>query len=458
VIYYPNCYCNAKVVIDGLGGADSKVLTLTDLRPVSASVGLNGYNQADTFECSFFLDDLPVSPEVLRSMSVDVYMGHTAKLESDPGSIIVPENLKATGQIDDAEISYSADGKVLRVQGRDYTQLFLDKKWPPQESIETGRELSVTIQAIVDKFQGGKGVKMAVEYRATTKQPIVGIVRQGVTARKATVSKPTTAKGRSRTTEKRIPVQSGRSYWDVIYELCLSYGFICFVDGDKLVIHEPKSLDEEAASKALYMAYGRNLADLSIARKFGRNAAPSVVATFYDPQAREHVEVEYPEAKKHPAGYGTVTTNYRRVVAPASIQDAETMRAFLRAAYEMFGRSEATIKFSTKALTGLQQDRADAQQDLTRLKPGDPIAIGVDTTDRRDLSEKKTVGERRQILINSGLRENVAQVIAERYDHLDELRRVFYTKSVDLSWSIRDGMTVSVEAINYIVPTRDAAK
>lgn len=459
MIYYPDCWCNAKATIDGLGGKDSAELILDRLRPVSATVNLNGYNQADTFECSFFLDDLPVSPEVIRGMSVDLYMWHSDKVSREPDQHLTGDNLKVTGLIDEAEVSYSSNGKVLRVSGRDYTSLFIDKKWPPGESIETGRELGATVQAIVDEFQGGKGAKMLVVYSADQAQPVVGAVGQGITTKKAAVKKPTTSSGRSRTTKKRLPVQSGRTYWDVIFELCLSYGFVAYVRGTDIIIHEPKSLDEEAKASALYMAYGRNLAELNIARKFGRNAAPSVVATYYDPESRTHKEVEYPGKKEHPKGYGTQTTNYRRVVPPAAIQDDETMRAYLKAAYEMFGRSEATVRFSTKALEGIKGDLVTERgsRDLLRLRPGDPVAIGIDTTERRDLSEKKTAAERRDILVNAGIRENVAQVIAERYDHLDQLRRAFYTKEVTLSWDIKSGLQVDVQAINYIVATRDAA-
>jgi hypothetical protein len=472
-LFFPQCWVSMRVVFDGLGEEDSKELILPMLQPREANIGLNGYNLADTFEVQFHADVLPISPELIRAVGLDIYLFQTDKLETDPRPHLNEINRIITGIVDEWGMDYSGGGRFIRGTGRDYTALLIDKKWLPTDIVELGDDLAVTVQNLLDKYYnavGRRGKRLKAVYSSERPAPVVGSVAEGIVKkttlhRRGPKPKPKTSKGRSKVVKKRWPVPTGRSYWDVIYELCLSHGFIAYIDGESVIIHEPQSLSDESSGRALHYAFGHNLKTLDISRKLTNHAAPQVVASFYDQKAKTFVEVRFPdddtalgEKKRRATGVGGNTIHFRRVVPPKDIADVETMKAFLSAAYHMYGRSEASVKFSTKWLRGLENPKVpDADTDLCRLRPGGPIALGWDSVGRVDFHELSRE-ERWQRLMDEGYSQQVARVIADNYDKIDSLRRPFYTKAANFHYSIADGLNVEVEAINYINPKRDEAK
>lgn len=467
MLYFPQVWAAGKVVFDGLGADDSKEFILKPLQPREASMGLNGYNLADTWEVAFFADKLPISPELIRALSIDLYAFQTDKLEVDPTPYLVEENLIVTGIADEVTLDYSDGGRIVRASGRDYTGLLIDKKWRPDKGIDIGEDLQWAVQGVLDEFykvSGNQGIKLRAVWSSDKPAPVVAFVKEGVTQKKTvhkSKTKPKTSKGRSRVTKKRLPVPTGRSYWDVIYELCLSYGFIAYVQGEEVIIHEPQALADEAGSKAITYAFGHNLSTLNISRKLSNHAAPQVVASYYDQREKAYIEVRFPEDKKaNPTGAGGNTIKFRRVTPPAGIEDKETLRAYLAAAYHMYGRSEASLRFTTKALRGLaskDQSELDDSNNILRVRPGSPMAFGWDSVGRVDMKELHP-DERYGALLDKGFSSEIAQVIANNYDRLDSLRRPFYLKALSFSWSITDGLSVEGEGINYVNPKRDAAQ
>ncbi len=152
-----------------------------------------------------------------------------------------------------------------------------------------------------------------------------------------------------------------------------------------------------------------------------------------------------PDDKKIALATGSQTVNFRRIALPVVISDQETARSYCELAYHTYGRSEGSLKFETRALRDL------TLKDLLRLKVGDPIALAFNTLDDQDLREKTTV-ERVRILLDLGYQLQVANVVAENYDRLDQLRRTLYTREVSFRFENRSGISVSVDAINFATP------
>jgi hypothetical protein len=459
-IYYPRCVVSMKIIFDPLGEgelADAKTHIVDAVVPMEASVGLNGYNLADSFEISFLAITLPLSPEHIIAAGVDIYLFQTEKLEQNVSGYLVPKNLVISGIADEVSLDYSDGGKFIRMSGRDYTALFLDKKWPAGATVDTGKDLKSTIELIVKKLQGGKGVAIEVIDHAEFNDPhvVTSAEAKAATAAKKSATKPKpVSKGRNKTTKRRLPVPSGKSFWDVIYDLCLERGVICYIYQTSLIIQEPQGLEEETRGKAVRYAYGRNLSSVDISRKLGHHAAvPQVMGCFYDPETKKHVEVSFPEkAKRRPTGAGTVTETFRRVTLPHGIADKETAVDYCRGAYHMYGRSEATFKFSTSALSGLEGG------DLLQLRPGAPVVIGWDGVEL-DLIEKVDNRDQRiKMLRDAGLRERVANVVADLHGRLDSLRRAVYTKTIGFKWNVETGIDADITAINYIFPKRETQK
>lgn len=477
-IAYPQCWAGLRVIFDGLGGDDSKELILNDVRPTEATVHLNGYNMADTFELAFNATILPFSPEVIRALSVDIYMFNGPRLltNSEARDYFVPENLLIHGLMDDEALDYTESGRIIRITGRDQTALLADVPWPPGQTIATGEDLVTTVQGMIDLAQNGLGVKMTAIDSDDLPAPTVSGIGEGITsktnrdaiiAQKARIKaankklvkakKPSTSSGRTKTTKFRIPVPSGRSYWDAISELCLQYGHLCYVQGLNVVIRRPQSISEETVDQALRFVYGRNLAELRIKRHHGREAAPQIVASFYDAKDKKFIEVRWPKTDKawilanaasSTKGTGKTTVNFRRILLPPGIRDQGAAEEICKAAYLNYGRSEAQISFSTKTLTDI-----DGKQVL-KARPGNVISIAFDGLDGQDL-RKATVEERVTILRDLGYRAEVANIVAQNYEKLDQLRRPVYAKELSFSYSKDDGISLEAQAINFVVPKRD---
>jgi hypothetical protein len=480
VLFYPNCFGFLSVVFDGFTaeGTDASPKIIPFL-PRSASVHMNGYREADTFEIDLDAKAFPFSPDLLRSCAVELFMFQTdgmlttnLQTHADAGDawnlsqFQTDDNRVISGLVDEASLHYGDDGRSFRLQGRDYTSLLLNRDWPDGKRVPSdGGFLDDVVQALVDEAVGAKlhgGRTLTVEYLG---EEDVAVRAQGRSLTKKTVTIKKTPKvgaHHSKTQKKGFPVRSGRNYWDVIYDLCLRHAKICYVSGNRVIISDPKTLTAQSASSAIRVAYGRNLKSLEATRNMGKEAVPQIVASVYDKKKGVQIEAKWPKTTT-PAlrqssqkgkgaaditGVGTVREQTLRVTPPQSITSKELLEAYLKAYYDNVARHEGAIHWQTKALKDLKGD------DLLLLRPGDPVRVEFDAfvaEDFRELSEQQRYARMREL----GYSQAVAEIVAVEYDRLTQFEAPFYVKDVSFSWSIDQGLEVSVEGINYISPKRD---
>lgn len=479
MIFYPQCFGFLSVVFDGFvdEGTEASPKIIPFL-PTSASVHMNGYREADTFEIEFDAKAFPFSPDILRSCAVELFMFQTdgqlvSNLETHTDSgekwnlsqFQTDENRVISGLIDEATLHYGDDGRSFRVSGRDYTSLLLNRDWPDGKRVPVGGQLDDVVQALVDEAVGAKlhgGRTLTVEYRG---EDDVITRAQGRSLTKKVVKSqtaPTVGRNHSRTQKKGFPVRSGRNYWDVIYDLCLRHSKICFVSGNTVIISDPKTLTAQSDAQAIRMAYGRNIKYLEVQRQMGKEAVPQIVASVYDKEKRIQVEAKWPKTIQPqlrqksqkgagPAditGIGTVREQTLRVTPPASIKDQGLLEEFVKAYYDNLARHEGSIKFETKALKDLKGD------DVLSLRPGDPVRVEFDafvSEDFKELSEFERYARLREL----GYSDEVSEIVAVEFDRLKQFEAPFYVKDVSFSWSNDDGLSVRVEGINYVSPKRD---
>lgn len=119
-------------------------------RPLSASVESPATRQAGKFEFSLAYADLPIDPRLIRSASVEVYLGNVSADDfgagmagtfdrgrrvsqvSTIGGLVRGENLLLVGAVDTWTQRNSEKGGDVTLVGRDLRGLFLDAK-PPME-------------------------------------------------------------------------------------------------------------------------------------------------------------------------------------------------------------------------------------------------------------------------------------------------------------------------------------
>lgn len=491
--YAPQCTINLSAVFDGFGDRDAPQV-FTDIIPMSVNVHLNSYKEADTWEVTFDAKSFPFSPELIRSVAVEIYLydaektGPVRKEEVKPAIPALgfqanayavanerakitsaTEHLVTTGLADQGSIQLSADGQTITMSGRDYTSLLIDRQWDPTKSGSKGRipvgiPLDECVQRLVDEAVNADevGRTLTVRYEDFEVNVKTGKLAKTVTQKKVKIAPPKTGSSRSKRKKRGQVVKADSTYWDVIYKLCLSYGLIVYVKGFEVVISKPHVL--EAQSQDYYrVAYGRNLESLESERKYNKEAVPQIrVRSWLDDGST--IEGRFPsddqkgeasvDAKGKARGFvmtgvGTKKEEYKVYTFP-DIQNVNVLREIARTTYYTLARGEGVIRFSTPHLRDLEN------RDLLKMRAGDAVQITWDAFNAEAMRDKNLSREQKiGILLAAGYSPKVANLVATQYERLDYFSQPFYVKEVALGWAFDGGLTVDVEAMNFINPERD---
>jgi hypothetical protein len=258
----------------------------------------------------------------------------------------------------------------------------------------------------------------------------------------------------------------------VIYKMCLSEGCIVFVRGFSVIVTDPQTLTLLNANKARRVAYGRNLSSLKIERKLGKEKAPQVAVSCYSSRQRATITARFPEAKDQvTTGVGTKADDVVNYVVDG-VDDVTVLKRYAETMYNNLARGEAKINFTTKSMTDLTTPTrstvdtivgGDSTEtvvtsgeplSLLELRAGDPVVIGFDPFSHQ-VMESMTPDQRFEHMRTLGYSQAVSKLVAIEYDRIDQFKRPFYTRSVQLAWASREGITVEVEAINFVSLPRD---
>jgi hypothetical protein len=478
-LWYPQCRATLSVVFDGFGGGlgpeyfgpgDDTVPQIIQTQPITATCRLNGYKEADTWELEFDAKLLPVKPDLMRAIAVEIYMFETNGLRDNPENYATDENRVIAGLADNASLHYGSDGHTVRMDGRDYTALFLDKPWPPDKKVPVGLPLDQVVQllaqdaqnrVIVDPRTGKRSTikvkPLIVVFVGANEAPVVGAQGKALTLKKVKAP-PVVGAGHSRAVSRGIPFKSGQNYWDVIYKLCLRHGHVCFVQGDKIVISDPKTLAENSIDSIANVAFGRNLMDLSFERHLGKESVPQVVVTGRDIVSGQTLEAKFPEnPPPKQTGIGTAKEEQRRYVM-GGVNDVAVLKKYAQLLYHNLARVEGKVRFSTMDLRDLPRNQGERGPfNLLQLRPGNAVAVGFDAFNAEQLQALKTTQARYDRMIQLGYDKNIASLVAREYQKLAEARQAYYVKSVSFDWDVNKGIQTDVEAANFVAAGRDAA-
>jgi len=420
------------VVFDDFGTGSQQ--TFINVIPRSCKVSLNSYNQADTFDMEFDGKAFPLSPDMLRSAAVQIYMYQTDQLHATDQW---PEISRPTlaGLIDRATLDGANEGVVFKCSGRDYTALLMDKEWDPTKRVKMGRDLVSTVQELVDEASQAKrtGRTLTVTFEGGFESPpLLGALHYKASKKRG------------------LTPQNAKNYWDVIYQLCLRSGFIVFVRGFEVVISRPQILQDQAKVDLPKLVYGRNLSSLSVDRKLGKERVPQILVKSYDPTTKTNIQAKFPEQKDAvTTGVGTEKEE-TKVFTVDGISDERTLKRFAENAYNTLARGESTVSFSTVALKDL-----DEEHDLLQLRAGSAVAVGFDPFVSDATLHGMSTSERYDRLIGLGYNNKIAMLVAREYDKMSYFRRPFYVKEVVLTWDYKEGIMIEVEAMNFISVPRD---
>lgn len=499
-IFYPQCRAILQVVFDGYGetARDSPILVIPVL-PKSVKVHVNSYKQADSFEMVFDAGDLPIDPRLVRAGAAEIYLFQSPSaddrsriisrrqplVDADPGGrrqrdpvetltlemgtegsrdrfTLGDRKPRIAGTFDDLDIELSSSGKWVTIKGQDYTAYLAAIQYPPNPNgtarrIPTGRRLDLIVDSLLEEADPDRQLSVDVRGVNPGDMPIVGA-------------------NEARGNKRGIPIESGTSYWDVIYKLTERHGFICYVDGLDVVISRPKTITDRDTPNIKRMAWGKNLENLSLRRHLGKEQAPTIVVKSYDARSGKTLTAEYPdgsidrsviidstkggkpkvsrrvkESTRRSKKTGKVKTTVRerdeyQIVQVHGITDPVALRRIAENRYNLLGKAERSVVASTRDLHDLRF------ADILNVSAGDAFWIEWDEFNRELLANPK-VSEDQKVrhLEARGFNTAVAREVAKRYELLASLDRPLRFKEGTIEFDVEDGIRIEMELQDFMV-------
>lgn len=496
-LFYPRCRACFSVAFDGydddeLGGKNSPLTGW--VIPTEARIHRNGYEQADSWECTFDYLDFPFDPQQVRAGAIELYIFDAGGVFSDsdvvsrqytlsPGSIrgadamslanrdvrgeksafVGKDKPQICGQFDDHNVEFSEGGRWVTLRGQDYTDLLIRKQWPPAKGnrarrIPTGDRIDVWAKKILTEVDPAGTLSVVVKD--------IGDL-------------PTVGKGEVAGHRRGIPIQQGTTYWDVFIKVAERCGVICYIDGLDLVITRPKSLDDVRSPDVIQMAWGKNIQHLSMTRHFGKERVPRVVLKAWDDKNGQMVVIEEPEGSakkkeavlsKHPSKKTKDVQKIKAVTAKVSarpnkpktknisltdeyviktvygVTNPEILRQMARNYRRLVGRGERRIIVKTRDLCDL------AGNQILNLVSGDAVNVSWKDFNMEAMQSPGLTTERRAAMIESrGYQPSVAMMIAKNYERLLGNQPPLRVRECSIDYSADKGVDIEMELLDYVV-------
>lgn len=469
-VYYPQMGAILRVSWEDYGNKFNplaqNVYTFA-VKPRSASVDVNSYNQADTFEITLDYACFPFDPRMIRSVQISIHMEDQLSLvgvSSEPTEIEIKEpqigtssavlsalglskdNAVFIGFVDEESISLDDSDRSITMKGRDFTALLIDSPWPGKLIDITAGSLDVILASILKQLPSAGDITLDNRTGLPT-LPIISpsILDFGKLSGKQNAKKKQT-------------------YWDVIQQVIAQAALIGFIELDKLVLLKPKTLYSD--TKRLGIFYGENVSSLNFHRKMGRQKGFNIRVESFSIEKRLKITADLPRESLTLPGAGEDvlidkistrggTATKTQEPAPfmtffvADVSLKTSLIAIGEKIYEEIGRQQLEGSFTTREMCigkGSSLKEFEAQL-MTDLRPGDAISIEVRTPDSEALNKLATSTEKVAYLVRRGWQPNVAAAYADAFNRFDT---VFYTRSLRLSMDADSGFEVTVDFVNFI--------
>lgn len=306
----------------------------------------------------------------------------------------------------------------------------------------------------------------------------------------------------SKGVSKKSPTAGARqriSYWDLITDLCVASGFICYmrrptealpggvIPPAELVITEPRTYYGDntdptsgitiLAGELHEFAYGFNVDALVVERNLtGKNAPQAIQVNARIAESGELVSVRFPPTDLDPTGLvpfpanratpsqigdriEVQTLNYKGEIPEA--RATEILSLVAEKVYEELSRGEFRVTIETTDLSFLPSNRGarPATADIFQLKAGDSIRIGTISNPTPEIEKglasqagifaAMSLPDRIEAFLALGMSPTAAIGASSAYEN-DLFQDVYRVRTVGLNFSHNDGIKVTVEAINYL--------
>lgn len=467
-IYYPQCSVVLRIRWEDFGEKSDVLTKVYDL-PILArrvNVNINDYTQADTFDIEIDYREFPFDPRCIRAVGVTIAMENVKEVFQGDNSLraIAPRsgddgNIIFQGFADEESISFDDSKRTVKLEGRDFTALLIDRKYP-NGTVNLEQTVDVVIGNILAELEETREIKL--DNRIVGALPILS----SFWADKDALS-------------GKKNVKKDESYWDVIQDIVTRAGLIAYIELDKLVLSKPRVLYDRA--KAISFVYGANLSSLEFKRKIGRKKNFNLIVRSLSIETKEVIEAKIPKEATDEWSKATGINNAEvnlKVLKPdgtpveekdekpapylsfrlPNIKSKDHLIKIGQEIYEEIGRQQIEGSFETKEMEICYAEDPDKPQNHTKfnvlkLRNGTAVSIEIDQGDLEGFSRHKSPAAREQHLILKGYEPAVAKALAETYG---KFTTPLYIKAVTFSLDESQGFDCKVEFINFIETSKSS--
>lgn len=447
--HYPTAWIKLELLLEDFGQPDPKRLIHLEGIPLELRVEINAFQEADTSEVTFSLDDFPFDPRILKGGTVEVYLADAAGtlpgsgLHRAPGiggfdfwAKRTPEEMRGlclfVGVIDVAQGLLGDDGREFKVKARDYTAYFLDATSDPSKVIVY--EKGVSLRELIEKVIAERETTTAITVDNRAADVFPADYKRRAPDPKKGVRRP----------------RNGEKLWDIITELALEAGLVAYVELDQIVIREPATIfSDRDPDRLIRWTLGGDIWRLTASRDLGRQHGINVQVTSYDPDAKRTIvalapkdgetepKEEVPAAKVGSGSARSVTRTVQRTYRPfvvRGVTDQAHLQKIADQIRQQLRHHELEASLESSAMT-------DSRGRLVQsFRYGDPIEVAISEGLSATIGQPVEVQIRR--LIEVGYADQDAKAVALS---LDRLRVPWYVHRVRHTLSTRGESRYEIE-------------
>jgi hypothetical protein len=415
-------------------------------------VNINDYTVADTFSLEVDYKNFPLDPRTLKSLGVSIYIQDVGELFRPPPNNALhkihpsEDNVVLEGFVDTDTIDFDDTNRVIKMEGRDLTGLFLDTPWN-LAPVPLSTPLDQLFSQIVKSLINTQKIEV-INNSGVNPLPTLGALGPEFSS-----------------LANLKNVKKDESYWETMQDLASRAGLIIHMNIDKLIITKPRNLYTADPTKIVHMIYGQNLKSLEFKRKLGRLKGFNVIVRSFDDKTVNVAKIPEESTPDWAAATGVTLKRvqipqFNASGAPQAPQDApffsfkvpniaDKSHLILvgEKIFEEISRQQIDGQFKTKEMLAPTQDQIGTTFDLTKLDIGTPVKIEIDQDDLRELNRLTAIEDKVHYLIIRGYPPTMARVFAET---MSKFHTTFYTKSFEMSIDNEQGWDLKVDFVNFI--------
>lgn len=474
-VYYPKAVAILDIFLYDYGDSSKQTEFTITVSPVDASVNINSYNQADTFNLVVRYEDLPFDPRLIRAIRTTILITDVGSLRDFTTEDVQTkqDDIMFIGYADSYNMTMDGTERMVNFEGRDYTSFFIDTNFDDanleddsgkrKRKIDLNRPVIDIIKDLISNTPGAESIPIVDQ---TNGQAIKNFAKS--------IPNFTLVSGRKISDGQFTYSNQNQTYWDVIVSLCEASAIICYIQKDVLILTTPRILytKEAGSKKVLQFIYGNNLSSLQFTRNLGRKKKFNILLRSFNLRNGKATVVSIPndsmvswansmnvEKGIQKVQYLDSTGVQKTKNAPANTfifknKTREELVDIGQKIFEEYVRQQLEGDCETREMS--VNDTEGVEFDVTKIQVGTPILLDIMAKDlsailRFNVSgDKISDAQRIKYLVNRGYNQQTASALIDAVaTGTGKLRPLFYVREAQFSMG-SSGFSLRIGFVNYI--------